>query len=73
MPNVNGMETLAMLKDDPDLKSIPVIMVTADDSENNVNAAFDMGAVNYLVKPLQADDLAAGIRGHVSLIERKAA
>ncbi len=50
MPKMNGLETLDKLKLDPDLKSIPVIMLTNLAGEKDAETALAKGAVKYIVK-----------------------
>lgn len=54
MPNLNGWEVLSRLKSDPDLASIPVVMVTIEDDQSLGCA---LGATDYLVKPVDYDRL----------------
>ena len=54
MPTMNGWEVLSRLKSDPDLDSIPVVMVTIEDDKALGSA---LGAVDYLVKPINYDRL----------------
>ncbi len=54
MPNLNGWEVLSRLKSDPELASIPVVMVTIDDDQALGSA---LGAVDYLLKPVDYDRL----------------
>lgn len=49
MPNLNGWEVLSRLKSDPDLASIPVLMVTCVDDQSLASV---LGAVDYVVKPV---------------------
>jgi CheY-like chemotaxis protein len=54
MPNLNGWEVLSRLKSDPELASIPVVMVTIEDDQSLGCA---LGATDYLVKPVDYDRL----------------
>lgn len=51
MPEMNGYEVLASMKQDPYLRHIPVIMVTAVDDVESVIRCIEMGAEDYLPKP----------------------
>ena len=51
MPVMDGVECLARLKADPELKSIPVIMLTAEAGKENVIKIAKMGARDYIIKP----------------------
>jgi two-component system cell cycle response regulator len=55
MPIMDGSECLAKLKSNPDLKSIPVIMLTAESGRENVLKIAKMGVRDYLVKPFKED------------------
>jgi two-component system cell cycle response regulator len=55
MPIMDGSECLAKLKSNPDLKSIPVIMLTAESGRENVLKIAKMGVRDYLVKPFMED------------------
>lgn len=57
MPGVNGFQATRKLAADPDTKSIPVIMVTSKDQETDRIWGMRQGAVDYLVKPVSADQL----------------
>jgi len=50
MPKTDGIAMLSKLKEDPELKSIPVLMLTNFGQENLVQQAFSLGAVDYLLK-----------------------
>jgi two-component system, chemotaxis family, chemotaxis protein CheY len=55
MPVMGGMETLRVLRGAGKLAHTPVIMLTAERDEALVRQAFDLGVVDYLVKPLNRD------------------
>lgn len=57
MPGMNGMDVLEKMKSDPELKHIPVMMVTTESSRTNILKAIQVGAVNYLVKPFTMEEL----------------
>lgn len=50
MPEYNGLQMLTDLKNNPDLKDIPVIMLTNIDNSKDVQLALSLGAVAYIVK-----------------------
>ena len=52
MPRMNGVEFLKLVKEDPDLRKIPVVVLTTSRAEQDINASFDLGAAGYMVKPL---------------------
>lgn len=61
MPVMNGYETLVAIKEDPELKHIPVMMVTTEGEQGNVIKALKAGAEGYLTKPFNQQDLAVKI------------
>jgi two-component system chemotaxis response regulator CheY len=61
MEPMSGYELLRELRDDPLLKRIPFIMVTAESKTENVIAAKKAGVDNYIVKPFNAQTLKAKI------------
>jgi len=52
MPEVNGVIACSQLRELPDGKDIPVIMITSLEDENSVNAAFEAGTTDYISKPI---------------------
>lgn len=52
MPEMNGYQVLEALLQDPDLREIPVIMTSATDEVDSVVKCVEMGAEDYLIKPL---------------------
>jgi two-component system alkaline phosphatase synthesis response regulator PhoP len=57
MPVMNGHEMLERLKNSPDLKDIPVIMLTAYSDAKDVTKAADLGIVDYITKPFDFTEL----------------
>ena len=51
MPNLNGLQMLAEVKKDANLKHIPVLMVTAEARKEDILLAAQLGAAGYVVKP----------------------
>ncbi|MDP3970358.1 MAG: response regulator [bacterium] len=50
LPKMDGWDALDRLKDDPDTKDIPVIIMTNLGSQEDVKRGLEMGAVDYLIK-----------------------
>jgi CheY-like chemotaxis protein len=67
MPVMTGVEMLGKLKEDPALKSIPVIMLTAESGKDNVMQIVKMGVQNYMVKPFKGEQLIERAQSVVSL------
>ena len=57
MPNMSGIELLKNIRKDPDLKDLPVLMVTAEAKRENIVDAAQSGANGYIVKPFTATTL----------------
>ncbi|XHS77236.1 EAL domain-containing protein [Burkholderiaceae bacterium UC74_6] len=63
MPGIDGIEVCRRLKAAPATADIPVIFVTG--AGDNVDAGFAAGGVDYLVKPVRANDLRARVSAHL--------
>jgi two-component system, OmpR family, phosphate regulon response regulator PhoB len=61
MPGLGGIEVLRRLKNDPALRSVPVIMVTAKGHERDVLSGLRGGATDYIVKPFSLKELSARV------------
>lgn len=55
MPRKDGRETLAEIKQDPDLKSIPVVILTVSSSDEDIIKAYNLYANCYITKPIDLD------------------
>ena len=62
MPVMNGYQVLKKMKEDDDIKNIPVIMLTAKGQERDVVTGIEMGAEDYIVKPFRPAELTARIK-----------
>jgi CheY-like chemotaxis protein len=56
LPRVDGIDVLKMIKEDSELKSIPVLILSTSDAEKDVANAYDHHANSYLVKPVGFED-----------------
>ena len=52
LPKMDGTEVLSIIKNDPDLRRIPVIMLTTSSSEKDIFASYDNYANCYITKPV---------------------
>ena len=57
MPVMTGLELLKAIRADAELKSLPVLMVTAEAQKENIIEAIQSGVSNYVVKPFTAEAL----------------
>jgi two-component system alkaline phosphatase synthesis response regulator PhoP len=61
LPNISGIEVLKKIREDKDLKEVPVIMITAKNMENDKVEGLDVGADDYITKPFSLKELRARI------------
>lgn len=57
MPRKDGREALAEIKSDPDLRSIPVVVLTTSKDPRDVLLAYDLGVSSFITKPARFADL----------------
>lgn len=57
LPRVSGLEVLAWIRNQPQLKRLPVILLTSSSQTADINRAYDLGANSFLVKPPDLDSL----------------
>ncbi|MBX3405048.1 MAG: response regulator [Phycisphaeraceae bacterium] len=62
LPRMDGREVLALIKGDPELRTLPVIVLTTSDAEADVLKSYDSHANCYLVKPVDVDQFFAQVR-----------
>ena len=62
MPKVDGTEVLRQIKNDPELKKIPVLMLTTTDDPREVERCHALGCNNYVVKPVDYDKFSDAIK-----------
>ncbi|MCE9679301.1 two-component system response regulator [Shewanella sp. AS1] len=71
MPGMNGYEVCKRLKQDPLTCHIPVIFVTALSEVSDETQGFELGAVDYITKPVSAPVVKARVRTHLALYDQK--
>lgn len=54
LPEINGIEILKNIKDDPELRKIPVIILSSSKDDADIDAAYENHANSYLIKPADA-------------------
>jgi len=67
LPGIDGIETCRRLKANPDLAPIPVVFMTALDEASEKVRGLEAGAVDYVTKPVEAIELLARVRTHLTL------
>ncbi len=69
MPGMDGFEVCRRLKADERTRDIPVIFISALEDQDDKVKGFQAGAVDYVTKPFQADEVLARVRIHLQLRE----
>ena len=62
LPKMNGLEVLEKIKNDPELKLIPVIVLTTSQSENDIHASYAMHLNCFVSKPVEYDSFMSVIK-----------
>jgi len=71
MPDVSGFEVCQALKGEAQTASIPVIFLTGKSEPQAQVEGFELGAVDYVTKPINAGVLRARVRLHLALVDRR--
>lgn len=70
MPDMDGYEVCQRLKRDPRTMHIPVIFITAKTEEEDERKGLELGAVDYITKPISPPIVMARVKNHLALQER---
>jgi two-component system, response regulator len=62
MPRKSGFEALKEIKSDPELRSIPVVILTTSKAEEDIVRSYDLGVNSFIVKPVTFDALVETVR-----------
>jgi len=62
LPNKSGLEVLQEIKQDPELRRIPVIVLTTSDAEQDILNSYDLHANSYISKPVSASEYIEKVR-----------
>lgn len=71
MPVMDGFEVCRRIKAQPDIKNIPIIFVTAKTETEDLMKGFELGGVDYIIKPFKKDELLVRIKTHIELFKSK--
>ena len=63
LPDMSGVDILKQVKADPALRRIPVVILTASDSEADVMRSYDLHASGYVTKPFDPSDFVRAVLG----------
>ena len=61
MPRMDGLQLLEVMKKDPDMRKIPVVMMTSSREEGDLLASYGLGVNSYVVKPVDFTEFAERI------------
>ncbi|MCP3848853.1 MAG: diguanylate cyclase, partial [Gammaproteobacteria bacterium] len=67
MPEMNGYEVCQTLKDNPETQNIPIIFVTANNQEEDEEKGLQLGAVDYITKPIRPSIVTARVNTQIML------
>ncbi len=62
LPKVDGLEVLKQVKSDPDLRTIPVVMLTSSREEQDVLRSYDLGTNSYVEKPVGFEEFVESVK-----------
>jgi CheY-like chemotaxis protein len=62
LPGMDGRELLAIVKEDPELKRIPVVILTSSDAESDIVKTYDLHANCYVTKPINLDQFISVVK-----------
>ena len=71
MPGMSGFEVCEVLKSQPLTAIIPIIFLTARNDGDDFEKAYDIGAVDYVTKPVNAKELLMRVRTHLLISEQR--
>lgn len=63
MPRMSGREALREIKADPELRSIPLVVLTTSKAEEDIARSYDLGANSFISKPVTFEGLVEVMRG----------
>ncbi len=67
MPVMDGLKLISLIRGNPDLRNIPIIIITTEGAEEDRKRALRMGANDYLTKPIQTHQLIEVVKKHLGI------
>jgi putative two-component system response regulator len=71
MPGIDGFEVCKRLKSKKNTRKIPIIFITAKTDDDSIEKAYELGGVDYIMKPFRAREILSRIANHLILFEHK--
>ncbi len=65
MPDINGLELISYVRNNPNYRSIPLFIISTESGEKDLQRGLSLGADEYLVKPFNPERLLALIRSYL--------
>jgi CheY-like chemotaxis protein len=62
MPKMDGREALARIKGDPELRQIPIVVLTTSKAEEDIVRAYDLGVNSFVSKPVTFEELTTAMQ-----------
>lgn len=62
LPKVNGLEVLKIVKEDPRLRQIPIVILTSSSEEPDLQESYRLGVNSYIVKPVEFEKFVEAVR-----------
>jgi len=70
MPDINGLEIVHFVKNHPNYRTIPLVIVSTEQSEEDIRKGLSLGASAYVTKPFNPDDLRKTVQDALKLSGR---
>ncbi len=67
MPDINGLELINFVKKNPNYREVPLIIISTEGTDRDREKGMRLGAVAYLIKPFEPQDLLEHVRKHLGI------
>ena len=71
MPGIDGFEVCKRMQEEASLRDIPIIFLTAKSDIDSIAKSFEVGGVDYIIKPFHALELLARVKTHIGFYKAK--
>jgi len=66
LPDINGFEVCRQIKQNTKTENIPVVFISASDLDRHINKGFEVGAVDYIIKPFNSKNILQRLSSYLS-------